>query len=150
MSRRTSGRGHSSVFPRPFPWNSPVPNLGSWIWGVWKLPRSVPFSRPRRPVGFRKTKSGIEPAAAGVLACGFIVRAFDAATYYYVHFDRSQAILVRSDPSVTRNELKRVGGLKKPAGQWHDATLECHGDMLKVHLNGSSGLEMTSLSRSTP
>ena len=78
----------------------------------------------------------VEPAATGVLACGFVIRATDAATYYYVHFDRGQAILVRSDPSVSWNELRRVGGLGKQAGQWHDATLECHGDVLKVHLNG--------------
>lgn len=78
----------------------------------------------------------VEPATTGVLACGFAIRASDAATYYYVHFDRTQAILVRSDTSVSWNKLKRVGGLKKPAGEWHDATLECIGDTLKVRLNG--------------
>jgi len=30
-----------------------------------------------------------------VLACGFVVRAADAQCYYYVHFDRRSAILVR-------------------------------------------------------
>jgi len=61
----------------------------------------------------------VEPAEAGVLACGFIVRARDAMAYYYVHFDRAQAILVRADVNQTWNEIKRVGGLDKPAGQWH-------------------------------
>jgi len=78
----------------------------------------------------------VEPAATGVLACGFVIRASDVATYYYVHFDRTQAILVRSNSGESWNELKRVEGLKKPAGEWHDATLECHGDTLKVQLNG--------------
>ena len=78
----------------------------------------------------------VEPAKTGVLACGFVIRASDAATYYYVHFDRMQAILVRSDNNVSWNELKRVGGLNRPAGQWHEAILECVGDTLKVHLNG--------------
>ncbi len=79
----------------------------------------------------------VEPESEGVLACGFIVRAADTATYYYVHFDRTQAILVRSDPSVSWNELHRLGGLAKPAGQWHEGRLECVGDTLKVYLNGT-------------
>jgi len=78
----------------------------------------------------------VEPADQGVLACGFVVRAADAATYYYVHFDRTQAILVRSDSSVSWNEIKRVGGLNKPAGQWHEGRLEASGTTLKVSLNG--------------
>ncbi|NUQ62280.1 MAG: exo-alpha-sialidase [Pirellulales bacterium] len=78
----------------------------------------------------------VDPAPQGVLACGFIVRARDAATYYYVHFDRTQAILVRSDQHQTWNEIKRVGGLEKPAGQWHQGRLECCGDKLRVWLNG--------------
>ena len=72
-----------------------------------------------------------------MLACGFIVRATDTATYYYVHFDRTQAILVRSDPDNSWNELQRVGDLKKPAGQWHEGRLECIGNTLKVYLNGT-------------
>ena len=40
----------------------------------------------------------VEPASEGVLACGFMVRVADTATYYYVHFDRAQAILVRIRP----------------------------------------------------
>jgi len=78
----------------------------------------------------------VEPQEKGVLACGFIVRAADAVSYYYVHFDRTQAILVRSGPDGTWNEIKRVGSLRKPAGQWHDAQLACIGDTLKVSLNG--------------
>ena len=47
-----------------------------------------------------RAKFFVEPAERGVLACGFIVGAADAATYHYVHFDRTQAILVRSDTGV--------------------------------------------------
>ena len=83
-----------------------------------------------------RAKFLVEPADRGVLACGFVVRARDAGSYYYVHFDRGQAILVRSDPSVSWTEIKRVGGLKKPAGEWHEGQLECIGQTLKVSLNG--------------
>ncbi len=79
----------------------------------------------------------VEPESEGVLACGFIVRATDTATYYYVHFDRTQAILVRSDADNSWNELQRVGSLTKPAGQWHEGRLECLDDTLKVYLNGT-------------
>ena len=78
----------------------------------------------------------VEPAERGVLACGFVVRAVDARTYYYVHFDRGQAILVRSDQSESWNEIRRVGGLDKPAGIWHTGELHAIGDTLKVSLNG--------------
>ena len=78
----------------------------------------------------------VEPAAQGVLACGFIVRARDATTYYYVHFDRGQAILVRADQNQAWNEIRRAGGLDKPAGQWHQGRLESAGDTLRVWLNG--------------
>jgi sialidase-1 len=83
-----------------------------------------------------RAKFLVEPADHGVLACGFMVRAADADTYYYVHFDRGQAILVRSDVSQSWNEIKRVGGLEKPAGAWHTAELEARGDTLRVSLNG--------------
>jgi hypothetical protein len=78
----------------------------------------------------------VEPDERGVLACGFVVRAADAGTYDYVHFDRAQAILVRSDQSRSWNEIKRVGGLDKPAGAWHTGELQAIGDTLKVSLNG--------------
>ncbi len=78
----------------------------------------------------------VEPAQQGVLACGFILRARDASTYYSVHFDRAQAILVRSDENRMWNEIKRVGKLDKPAGQWHHGRLECEGDRLRIWLNG--------------
>jgi hypothetical protein len=78
----------------------------------------------------------VEPADEGVLACGFVVRAADAATYYYVHFDRAQAILVRSDENRSWNEIKRVSGLDKPAGQWHTGEFHAEGDTLRVALNG--------------
>ena len=83
-----------------------------------------------------RAKFMVEPDKNGVLACGFVVRAEDAASYYYVHFDRGQAILCRSDPSVFWNEIKRVGGLNKPAGKWHEGELQCVGDTLRVSLNG--------------
>ncbi len=83
-----------------------------------------------------RAKFLVEPADEGVLACGFVVRAEDAATYYYVHYDRGQAILCRSDPSVSWSEIKRTSGLNKPAGEWHDGELQCIGDTLKVSLNG--------------
>jgi hypothetical protein len=78
----------------------------------------------------------VEPAEQGVLACGFVVRARDATTYSYVHFDRAQAILVHANQQQSWNEIKRVGGLDKPAGQWHQGKLECVGDTLRVWLNG--------------
>ncbi len=78
----------------------------------------------------------VEPGDRGVLACGFIVRAVDTETYYYVHFDRNQAILVRSDSSVSWNEIKRTGELHKAAGEWHEGELQVIGDTLKISLNG--------------
>ena len=83
-----------------------------------------------------RAKFRVEPQPAGVLACGFMIRAADASTYYYVHFDRTQAILVRYNASNVWNEIKRVGGLEKPAGEWHEAALECQGTTLRVSLNG--------------
>lgn len=92
----------------------------------------------------------VEPATSDVLACGFVVRAQDAAAYYYVHFDRAQAILVKSTADKSWSEIKRVSGLKKPAGEWHQARLECEGDTIKVHLNGKLLYEATDKSFSEP
>ncbi len=78
----------------------------------------------------------VEPQAEGVLACGFIVRAVDGRTYYYVHFDRGQAILVRHSTDNGWNEIKRASGLDKSAGQWHEGRVECRGTTLRVSLNG--------------
>jgi len=83
-----------------------------------------------------RAKFLVDSAERGVLACGFVVRAVDARTYYYVHFDRGQAILVRSDQNQSWNEIRRVGGLDKPAGTWHTGQLQATGDTLKVSLNG--------------
>ena len=83
-----------------------------------------------------RAKFMVEPAEQGVLACGFVVRAMDAVTYYYIHFDRGQAILVRADEGNSWTEIKRVGGLKKPAGTWHEGELQAKGDTLKVSLGG--------------
>lgn len=81
-------------------------------------------------------KFSVEPQAEGVLACGFMVRAQDGSNYYYAHFDRAQAILVRHSTDVEWNEIRRVGGLEKPAGVWHEGKLECSGNRLRVWLNG--------------
>lgn len=78
----------------------------------------------------------VEPASQGVLACGFMIRAQDADTYYAVHFDRGQAILIRSDEDNPWNEIKRLSGLEKPAGQWHEGAVQCAGDVITVSLNG--------------
>lgn len=83
-----------------------------------------------------RAKFLVESQAEGVLACGFIVRAVDGRNYYYVHFDRGQAILVRHSDGNEWNEIKRVGGLDKPAGRWHDGQIECQGKTLRVTLNG--------------
>ena len=78
----------------------------------------------------------VEPQAEGVLACGFIFRAMDGSNYYYVHFDRAQAILVRHSTDSGWNEIKRVSGLDKPAGKWHEGRVECLGPTIRVSLNG--------------
>ncbi len=80
-------------------------------------------------------KFKVDPQSNGVLACGFVVRASDRKSYYYVHFDRTQAILVRSDPDNEWNEIKRITGLKKPADQWHSGLLQVKGNTLRVSLN---------------
>lgn len=85
----------------------------------------------------------VEPQPDGVLACGFIVRAVDGKNYYYVHFDRGQAILVRHSSANEWHEIKRVSGLDKPAGQWHEGKLECRGGTLRVLLNGKLLYEVT-------
>lgn len=79
----------------------------------------------------------VEPAEKGVLACGFIVRAQDGRNYYYVHYDRSQAILCRSNNDNGWIEIKRVGNLDKPAGSWHQGEVQCEGGVLRVLLNGT-------------
>jgi len=82
-------------------------------------------------------KFKVDPMPNGVLACGFVVRAPNRKSYYYVHFDRTQAILVRSDPDKQWNEIKRVIGLEKPAGRWHSGILQIKGSKLFVSLNGT-------------
>jgi len=78
----------------------------------------------------------VEPMETGVLACGFIVRAQNGRNYYYVHYDRGQAILCRSDTDNDWIEIKRKSGLDKPAGTWHQGEVQCRGNMLRVLLNG--------------
>ncbi|HUW61956.1 MAG TPA: sialidase family protein [Candidatus Bathyarchaeia archaeon] len=84
-----------------------------------------------------KARFRVEPADQGVLCCGLVVRAKDAANYYYVHYDRAQAILCRSDNNNSWVEIKRVGDLDKPAGNWHEAALQCEDNTLRVSLNGA-------------
>jgi len=83
-----------------------------------------------------EAKFRVDAQPSAVLACGFVVRASDSGTYYYVHFDRTQAILVRSSPDVSWIEIRRVTGLDKPAGRWHAASLRASGEKLEVRLNG--------------
>jgi len=71
-----------------------------------------------------------------VLACGFIVRAINASCYYYVHFDRRSAILVRFDETSEWMEITRVAVPNREAGKWYDASLEIHGDTLTVSFDG--------------
>jgi len=78
----------------------------------------------------------VEPQAEGVLACGFILRALDGRNYYYVHFDKTQAILVRHSDESGWHEIKRLSNLDKPAGTWHSAQVVCTGDLINVSLNG--------------
>ncbi|MBN2296518.1 MAG: exo-alpha-sialidase [Pirellulales bacterium] len=91
-----------------------------------------------------EAKFKVEPQDQGVLACGFMIGATDAEHYDYVHLDRGQAILVRSDEANEWNEIKRVSKLDKPAGKWHSAKLERRGDTLTVSLNGKQLYEAKS------
>ena len=83
-----------------------------------------------------KAKFLVEPGQ-GVLACGFVVRAVDGSNYYYIHYDKGQAILCRSDDKKSWIEIKRVSNLDKPAGKWHEGELQCAGDTIRVSLNGT-------------
>ena len=103
--------------------------------GRQKISRAVYLPREWGDVTLT-AKFFVEPQPQGVLACGFMVRAVDGKNYYYIHFDRGQAILVRHSQGSEWNEIKRIGGLEKPAGQWHEGQLECRGNTLRVSLNG--------------
>jgi hypothetical protein len=103
--------------------------------GRQKISRAIYTPQEWTDVTLR-AKFLVEPQAEGVLACGFIVRAVDGSSYYYVHFDRGSAILVRYSQGSEWNEIKRVGVSDRSPGQWHDAQLECHGNTLRVSLNG--------------
>lgn len=83
-----------------------------------------------------KARFRVEPQAHGVLACGFMVRVADGKNYYYVHFDRNSAILVRSSPAASWTEIRRCAAPRKPLDAWQDAQLECRGDTLRVSLGG--------------
>ena len=71
-----------------------------------------------------------------VLACGFIVRAANTRQYYYVHFDRRSAILVRFDGTSEWTEITRVAVPNRESGKWYDASLEIQGDTLTVTFDG--------------
>jgi len=83
-----------------------------------------------------RAKFLVEPAPAGVLACGFMFRVADADTFYYVHYDQHQAILVRSSPEKGWEEIERASNLTKPPGKWHEGEVACIGDTITVSLNG--------------
>ena len=79
----------------------------------------------------------VEPGPEShVLACGFIIRAADGHHYYYVHFDRRSAILVRFDENNEWTEITRVAVPNREAGKWYDASLEIKGDTLTVSFDG--------------
>lgn len=103
--------------------------------GRQKISRAVYLPQEWSDVTLR-AKFLVEPQAEGVLACGFIVRAVDGSSYYYVHFDRASAILVRHSQGREWNEIKRVSVSDRPVGQWHEGQLECHGNTLRVSLHG--------------
>ena len=90
-----------------------------------------------------RAKFRVEPQTEGVLACGFMFRAVDGRNYYYVHFDRASAILVRHSEGNEWNEIKRVAVADRPTGQWHEAQVECQGKSLRVSLNGKLLYEAT-------
>ncbi len=103
--------------------------------GRQKISRAVYLPREWGDVTLT-AKFLVEPQEQGVLACGFMVRTVDGSTFYYVHFDRGQAILVRHSQGNEWTEIKRVSDLDKPAGKWHEGRLECRGNTLRVSLNG--------------
>lgn len=86
-------------------------------------------------------KFRVDDQAEGVLAGGFVFGAVDSQTFHYVHFDRGQAILVRSTPDAKWAEIQRVGGLNKPAGQWHSAEVIFHNQTVSISLNGKKLFE---------
>lgn len=87
-------------------------------------------------------KFRVEPAGKGVLCCGFMFRVADTQNFYYVHYDRAQAILCRASPESEWQEIKRMSKLDKPAGQWHEGKVECTGDVIRVWLNGQKLYEV--------
>lgn len=103
--------------------------------GRQKISRAVYTPQEWSDVTLR-AKFLVEPQAEGVLACGFMVRAVDGSSYYYVHFDRASAVLVRYSQGREWNEIKRVSVSDRSPGQWHEAQLECLGNTLRVSLNG--------------
>ena len=78
----------------------------------------------------------VEPVGTGVRALGLIFGSTDNLTCHYVHIDRRQAILCRSEPGQPWIELARRGGLTKPEGQWYTARVECQGTLIKVFFQG--------------
>lgn len=87
-------------------------------------------------------KIKLEPGD-GVLACGFLVRATDANTYYAVHFDRNNAILIRSDADSSWNEIKRAPIPGRKPQDWQEASLEIRGDLLTVFFEGRELFQAT-------
>ncbi len=80
----------------------------------------------------------IAPVGKGVRAASLIFRATGTMTYYWLHLDskNTQVILVRSTPSNTWIEIKRLR-LALPADTWHTATLRCEGPRFTFSLNAT-------------
>ncbi|MFQ6097680.1 MAG: sialidase family protein [Armatimonadota bacterium] len=79
----------------------------------------------------------------GVRAAGLIFRSVDSERFYYVHYDtrNSQVILVKQTPEKPWGEIKRVGNLTMPAERWHEASVQCEGETIRVFLTGKRIIE---------
>ena len=83
-----------------------------------------------------RAKFMVEPRDEGVLACGFVVRAADASTYYYVHFDRARrSSCARAATTPGTRSSGSAGWTSRPASGT-TASLPAQGDTLRVSLNG--------------
>ena len=74
-------------------------------------------------------------ACEGVMAVGFVVGSADSATFTYVHFDATAAILCTSDAEEPWREIKRESKVHAP-GTWYTAKLERKGNRLRVFFDG--------------
>ncbi|MBN1346474.1 MAG: hypothetical protein JXQ73_27545, partial [Phycisphaerae bacterium] len=68
----------------------------------------------------------------GVQAVGLVIGSTDSLNFYYVHYDRSSAILCRSNVDESWDEIKRAAAPHEP-GKWYSARLERKGTKLGVY-----------------